>query len=92
MGKFVLLAALLVASAGALRIPDTPGNTHRDEAMFEIQDQQVIGQYHSTERGHGIFVNGDDVPRLVGHPTQHDEWELPCTDHLKPGERWHPGT
>jgi len=90
MGKFALLAALLVASAGALRIPDTPGKTHDDEAVFEIYDQQVIAQHHSTEHGQGIFVGDDDTSRLVGTPTQH-EGEPPCTDHHKLRGPWLPG-
>jgi hypothetical protein len=92
MGKFALLATLLVASAGALRIPDTPGRTHDDEAVFENYDQHVIAQHHSTEHGQGIFVGDDDASRLVGPPTQHEhEREPPCTDHHKLGEPWHPG-
>ena len=87
MGKFALLAALLASSAGALSISHTPGKTNGDEAVFEIHDQQVIGQYHSTEHGQGIFVEDDDATRLVGPP----EWEPARTDHLKPGGPWHPG-
>ena len=90
MGKFALLAALLVASAGALRIPDTPGKTHDDEAVFEIHDQQVIAQYHSTEHGHIILVDDDDASRLVGPPTKQHECEPLYTD-LRLGGPWHPG-
>ena len=91
MGKFALLAALLVASAGALRIPDTPGKTHDDEAVFEIHGQQVIAQYHSTEHGQGIFVDDDDASRLVGPPPQQHEYEPLCMVDPKPGGPWHPG-
>lgn len=87
MGKFALLAALLVASAGALSVPDTPGKTHGDEAVFEIHDQQVIAQYHSPEHGQGNFVEDDDAARLLDPP----KWEPAHTDHLKPGGPWHPG-
>ena len=87
MGKFALLTALLVASAGARSIPDTPSKTHGDEALFENHDQQVIAQYHSTEHGQGNFVEDDDAVRQVGPP----QWEPARTDHLKLGGPWHPG-
>ena len=82
MGKFALLAALLVVSAAALRIPVTSDKKHDDEALLEIHGQQVLGHYHSTEHGQGILVN-DEVAQL--------EQELTFTDHLKPGGPWHPG-
>ena len=84
MAKFALLAALLVASAGALSISDTPGKTHDDDAVFEIPNQQVIPQYHSSEHGQGILVDDDDTTRHVGPPTKH-EWEPVYAG------PWHPG-
>ncbi len=85
MGKFALLAALLVASAGALRNSDTPGKTHGDEAVFEIHDQQVIPQYHPSEHGQGNFVDDDDTTRLRSHSC----WGVPTK--LAYGGPWHPG-
>jgi hypothetical protein len=90
MGKFALLAALLVASAGALSIPDSSDKEYGGEAVLKIHDQQVIGQYHPTEHGQGIVVDDEDAARLVGPPQQHEEVP-PFTEHPKPGEPWHPG-
>jgi len=91
MGKFALLAALLVASAGALKLPDTSGKEHGDDAVFEIRGQQILGQHDSTEHGQGIIVNDDDAARLGGPPTQQHEWDPPRVDHPKSGGPWHPG-
>ena len=73
MAKFALLAALLIASAGALSISDAPGKTHGDEAVFEIPDQQIVPQYNASEHGHGIFVVNETTLH-VDPPTKH-EWE-----------------
>ena len=83
MGRFALLAALLVASAGALNIPGTSGNEHGSDAVFEVHGQQVLGQHRPTEHGQDTFVNHDDTVR--------HELEPPYTDHPKPGGPWHPG-
>ena len=82
MGKFALLAALLVASAGALNIPDALGEEHGDDAVFETHYQQVLGQHHLTEH-----VQDTYAAQLVGLPAQ---LEL-CMNRLKPGGPWHPG-
>lgn len=83
MGKFALLATLLVASAAALNTPGTSGKEHGDDAVFEIRGQQVLGQHHPTEHGQGTFINDDDAAR--------HEREPPYKDHPKPGGPWHPG-
>jgi hypothetical protein len=85
MGKFVLLVALLVASAGALNDPDPSGRQRDDEAVFEIQGQQVFGHHHPTEDGQVIVIDNFDAPRPA------HEQGPPFTDHPKPGEPWHPG-
>lgn len=95
MGKFALLAALLVASAGAsagaLKNPDTSGETHGDEVVFEIHDQQLIGLPHSTEHRKGIFVSDDDPARHVGAPNAPKPPKPHEREHPKSGELWHPG-
>ena len=73
MAKFALLAALLVASAGALNMSGVPANPHHDQVVYEIPDEQIIPQYNSSEHDHAIFVHNHTI-KHEGEPAYGGPW------------------